>query len=193
MPRITAIMNAYGRPEQFMAQKNAILRQSIRPKEIMVWQNSHKLSAEFKPAWFGGTTRAQSNYNLGVWPRFAYALNARTEYICIFDDDTIPGRNWFQNCINTLKTHDGLLGTAGVIFKTDQAYKPFNMLAGDDPMTNRLELISWVTPGSFEGMAEHVLVGTSSCRFSCDRWRRHALQLRAAEAWNQYLLPSPHR
>ena len=133
MVRITAIMNAFGRPNQFMKQKNAILRQSIRPKEIMVWQNSHKSAAAFKPAWFGGTTRAQSNYNLGVWSRFAYALNARTEFICVFDDDTIPGRNWFQNCIDTLKTHDGLLGTAGVIFKTSQTYKPFDYVGWRRP------------------------------------------------------------
>jgi hypothetical protein len=44
------------------------------------------------------TTSAFCNRNLGVWSRFAYALNAKTKYVCVFDDDTIPGNNWLKNC-----------------------------------------------------------------------------------------------
>ena len=54
------------------------------------------------------------NDNLGVWARFAYALNANTEYVCVFDDDTIPGIRWFENCLKTMETNHGLLGTRGV-------------------------------------------------------------------------------
>ena len=59
-------------------------------------------------------TSAFCNKNLGVWARFAYAINADTEYICVFDDDTIPGKKWFENCLETMKTHRGLLGCRGV-------------------------------------------------------------------------------
>ena len=44
-----------------------------------------------------------SNYNYGVWARFAYALNARTDYVCVLDDDTIPGNRWLGNCLNTYR------------------------------------------------------------------------------------------
>jgi hypothetical protein len=40
------------------------------------------------------TDSAYSNYNFGVWARFAFALNATTKYVCVFDDDTLPGKKW---------------------------------------------------------------------------------------------------
>jgi hypothetical protein len=58
-----------------------------------------------------------SSYNFGVWGRFALGLLANTKYICIFDDDTIPGSKWFQNCYETIMQVNGLLGTIGVLFK----------------------------------------------------------------------------
>jgi hypothetical protein len=47
--------------------------------------------------------------------RFALALMAPTEFVAIFDDDTIPGRDWFANCLETMRTTPGILGTAGLI------------------------------------------------------------------------------
>ena len=32
---------------------------------------------------------------------FAAALLADTEYIAIYDDDTIPGKQWHSNCLKT--------------------------------------------------------------------------------------------
>jgi hypothetical protein len=45
------------------------------------------------------------------------ALLANTEYVCIFDDDTIPGKRWFENYLSTIKQYNGLLGTVDVLFK----------------------------------------------------------------------------
>jgi hypothetical protein len=61
-------------------------------------------------------TTASSNKNLGVWARFAFALNAKTEYICVFDDDTIPGPKWLENCLDSMKIREGLYGTIGIKF-----------------------------------------------------------------------------
>ena len=44
------------------------------------------------------------------------ALNSRNEFICVFDDDTIPGKNWIKNCLQTLEKQNGLLGARGVRF-----------------------------------------------------------------------------
>jgi hypothetical protein len=52
-----------------------------------------------------------------VWARFAHALNARTDYVCVIDDDTIPGDMWIENCLDTYETHPGLLGTIGLRFQ----------------------------------------------------------------------------
>jgi hypothetical protein len=43
-------------------------------------------------------------------------LEFNTEYVCIFDDDTIPGPRWFENCLETIDRYHGLVGAAGVVF-----------------------------------------------------------------------------
>jgi cellulose synthase/poly-beta-1,6-N-acetylglucosamine synthase-like glycosyltransferase len=34
----------------------------------------------------------------------------------IFDDDTIPGSRWLENCLETMKTNEGLLGSVGLLY-----------------------------------------------------------------------------
>ena len=127
---ITAILNGYKRPQFLQEQIDAIKNQSIPPSEIMLWQN---LSEGFDTEITKNLTTVVSNTNLGVWARFAFALNAKTEYICIFDDDTIPGSMWFENCLNTMKSHEGLLGTIGLIYDTPNAYRPNTRYGWDGP------------------------------------------------------------
>lgn len=111
---ITVILNVYKRLNHFDNQLAAIKAQSIKPDEIIVWQNGSseneniKLDNEIKHIY--------SKYNFGVWARFSAALNSKNEYVCIFDDDTIPGINWLKNCIKTINQTNGLLGSRGVRF-----------------------------------------------------------------------------
>jgi GT2 family glycosyltransferase len=121
MSEITVILNGFKRPQFLKEQVEAIKNQTIKPKEIMLWQNN---SEGFDKDLTDTLTTSTCNKNLGVWARFAYALNAKTEYICIFDDDTIPGDMWFENCLETMKTHEGLLGTVGLIYDTPHSYRP---------------------------------------------------------------------
>ena len=110
---ITVVLNGYKRGAHLKTQLDAIKRQSVQPKEILLWQN---LGEDFKPELTSQTTHASCNKNLGVWARFAFAFMARNPYVCIFDDDTIPGRRWLENCMETMKTHEGLLGTVGLLY-----------------------------------------------------------------------------
>lgn len=121
MSEITVILNGFKRPQFLKEQVEAIKNQTIKPKEIMLWQNN---SEGFDKELTDTLTTSTCNKNLGVWARFAYALNAKTEYICIFDDDTIPGDMWFENCLETMKTYEGLLGTVGLIYDTPHSYRP---------------------------------------------------------------------
>lgn len=118
---ITVVLNGYKRPQYLKLQLDAINCQTIKPAEIMLWQNA---GDEFDYELTNRIIHSKNNYNFGVWARFAYALNARTEYVCIFDDDTIPGNRWLENCLNTIKTHNGLLGTIGVIHLSGESYMP---------------------------------------------------------------------
>jgi hypothetical protein len=115
---ISVVLNCYKRPHALNDQYQALLNQSLKPKNIFIWQNKGDFD-NFKPLndqVANNCVTAISNANFGVWARFAYALNCRTKYVCVFDDDTIPGSRWLENCYNTIQTHEGLLGTIGVIF-----------------------------------------------------------------------------
>lgn len=112
---ITVVLNGYKR-QNLREQVEAIKRQSVPVQEIFYWQNTVP-GFNYDEETYSELNAALSNYNYGVWARFAYALNARTDYVCVFDDDTIPGTRWLENCLNTYETHPGLLGGIGLRFK----------------------------------------------------------------------------
>ena len=120
---ISVILNAYRRDANLEEQFKAIANQTVQPKNILIWQNFHpETYNKFPENIKDNCITSVCNTNLGVWARFAYALNAKTKYICIFDDDTIPGSKWLENCLNTIQTHRGLLGTRGIIFQNQYSY-----------------------------------------------------------------------
>jgi hypothetical protein len=127
---ISVVLNAYKRTEYLESQIEALLNQTVKPKQIYVWQNAgSKVSANLKEK----VTFVECNKNLGVWARFAFALNVDTPYVCLFDDDTIPGKKWFENCLDTLSKTEGLLGTRGVRFLSKNRYFPFISFGWDSP------------------------------------------------------------
>ncbi len=127
---ISVILNAYKRTEHLECQLEAVRQQTVRPEKIYVWQNAGGVIPDYLKSQF---ILAECNENLGVWSRFAYALNADTEYICVLDDDTIPGPKWFENCLKTMETHEGLLGTRGLRFLSPKCYHPFQSFGWDEP------------------------------------------------------------
>lgn len=140
MSNVTILLNGYLRPEFLTHQVEAIKRQTIQPREIMLWQNS---SEGFDTTITNTFTTTISNKNFGVWARFAYALNAKTEYVCVLDDDTMPGSMWIENCLETMKTHEGLLGTIGLIFSSPFSYNPHIRRGWDCPNeeTTRVDIV----------------------------------------------------
>lgn len=96
MSTITVVLTKYKRLHLFQEQLEAINSQSIAPTEILVCDNSVD--------------------NLGVWARFALALNAKSDFVCVIDDDTIPGNQWLENCMTQMEIQEGLYGTCGYIF-----------------------------------------------------------------------------
>ena len=137
---VTVVLNGYKRGQHLAQQLEAVKKQTLRPKEIMLWQNAGE---DFDPQIAGKTTWASCNKNFGVWARFAYALNAKTEYICVFDDDTIPGKRWLENCHKTIQEYEGLLGTIGVIYHTPNSYHPMNRVGWAEPneKTERVDIV----------------------------------------------------
>tara|TARA_Y100000034_G_C6897117_1_gene413839 strand:+ start:449 stop:1222 length:774 start_codon:yes stop_codon:yes gene_type:complete len=113
---VTVILNGYKRKNQLTEQLEALNNSTVKPDEILLWYNNPEDDSLINYDVMSSTPTALCNYNFGVWARFAFALNAQNEYICVFDDDTIPGKKWLENCIETMKTHEGLLGSVGLLY-----------------------------------------------------------------------------
>lgn len=118
-PKISVVLNVFKRSKYFKQQLESIKVQSITPFEILVWENGQEQVPE---SLRDGLVISRSNYNFGVWARFAYALNCTGDYICILDDDTIPGTRWLENCYQTIVETPGLLGTRGLVFQNPLSY-----------------------------------------------------------------------
>lgn len=112
---ITVILNGFRRPHTLKQQYDAIKNQTVGDTKIILWANSIQDSIDqYPPEVVSQCESVMSNSNFGVWGRFSIALNASTEYVTVIDDDTIPGPKWFENCLNTMNTHEGVLTTRGI-------------------------------------------------------------------------------
>jgi len=116
---ISVIINVYKRPHMLEKQIEAIKKQSIPilSENIHVWYNNgdvpYQLPADKK------INTYQCSWNTKFWGRFTIPLLVKTEFVAIFDDDIIPEKDWFKNCLNTIKNPltNGIIGGSGVILK----------------------------------------------------------------------------
>jgi len=120
---ITAILTVYKRPIAYLEEQiQALKNQTIPPNDIWIWYNKPENKAHEDLTKFG-LKIIYSSYNFKFHGRFALALLAKTKYVAIFDDDTIPGIKWFENCLDTIDNgYDGILGTTGVILNNNDSY-----------------------------------------------------------------------
>lgn len=124
---ITAILTCYKRPHLLKEQIEALRNQSVPPKEIWVWINEpekHDFDYEkIKMNIYAPDVKIfDCNHNWKFYGRFAAALLVDTEYVAIFDDDTIPGKDWLSNCLQTMSIREGILGGVGCILPGDRYY-----------------------------------------------------------------------
>lgn len=151
---ITVILNAYRRPKTLQLQINSLLNQSIKPDQIWLWQNYH-------PDWdssvlvnnlsFTGIDRhVMSNHNWKYLGRFSLAMLAQTEFVALFDDDTIPGPGWFKNCLDTItSTPNTVIGGVGLIHNNTTEYMNHSRVGwpSNNTDTKKVDLIghAWFT------------------------------------------------
>lgn len=126
---ITVVLNVYKRPQNLQKQIDAIKNQTIKPKEIWVWQNcsndqgAPQMESEYRVLGLSGIDKwITSNHNWKFIGRFAMAQMAQTKFVAVFDDDTIPGPRWFENCLQTFQTNPGILGGIGIVLHSDDNY-----------------------------------------------------------------------
>jgi hypothetical protein len=115
-PTIAVVQTTYKRAHRFQAQHNAIKAQTVPIAERFVFSNTPEVESRLILPSSIEATHVVCNRNLGVWPRFLLAMECKSEFVCIFDDDTVPGSNWLKNCLDTFSKQEALIGSAGVVF-----------------------------------------------------------------------------
>lgn len=131
---IGVVLGHFRRPENIQKQLSAVYGQTVMPADVRIWYNNglkHKDPVPNALNYFEDVSGTFSFNNAGVWARFAYALTLNTEFIAIFDDDTIPGKNWFKHCLNSMEEKEGIYGSNGVLLTEapsyDYIYKMINL------------------------------------------------------------------
>jgi hypothetical protein len=140
---VTAIINGYKRPTNVDDIIISLLNQTIPVSAIYVWWNDAASAKTLRYAHL--VQQVISDTNFGVWARFAFALNATTDHLVIFDDDTIPGHEWIENCLE--HCHLGLLGTIGLIYNDKTTYMNHTRIGWANPNSSavRVDIVghSW--------------------------------------------------
>jgi GT2 family glycosyltransferase len=122
---IVAVLSIYRRPQYFKEQVESLLNQTILPMEIFIWINKHEDNVDFVETelegilnsfHFEGFRVIKNDFNWKFHGRYSIAQMAQSEYVCVLDDDTIPGNQWFENCIKSMKLKNGLMGSIGEIY-----------------------------------------------------------------------------
>lgn len=122
---ITVILNVYKRPHTLEKQIEAIKAQTVPIPDENIWIWYNKSDVTQPPPKNSKHRTFRCNQNTKFHGRFAAAMLAQTEYVAMFDDDVLPGKNWFKNCLNAYESGvDWLLGGSGVLLSNTVAYNP---------------------------------------------------------------------
>ena len=142
---VSVILNVYKRPHTLEQQIQAIKDQSIEVKSenIHVWYNKSDVG-QYLPKDKEIKTYT-CNWNTKFFGRFTVPLLLKTPYVAMFDDDTIPQKDWLKNCLETIENPEtnGILGGSGVIIK-GKSYLPFDKIGWNGEQLNKTKRVDLV-------------------------------------------------
>jgi hypothetical protein len=150
-PKVSVILTAWLRPQYLEEQVERVLGQTVTPHEIVLWYNKppkamglveRKQHVSFKND--RHVKKIICDYNFGIIPRFTLASALEGEYVCILDDDTIPGHRWFENCLHYVDIEGVICGTIGLRFLSKASLKTQKPRMGWEGMNQTLEFVDLV-------------------------------------------------
>ncbi len=140
---VSVVLTTYKKPEALEKQLNALCNQSLRPKEIFLFQDwiDESYSISYKETLLSRFDKVKiCTENQGVWKRFEFARSeCNGKYVCIFDDDTIPGERWLENCFVNMLEKEGVYGTVGIVVDdyTKYPFAGFTRVGWHNPYQKR--------------------------------------------------------
>lgn len=145
---VSVVLNVFKRSANYETQLAAIAAQTHPVTEILVWENGYD---SVDPSF--ANVHARSSKNLGVWARFAFALNATSDFIWMIDDDSIPGPEWLASALDAHYQTGGLIGSRGLRFRTPDSYTLYDEFGPNNPNSDIVEVDivghNWIFPKSW--------------------------------------------
>ncbi len=150
-PKISVILTAWLRPRNLEEQVERVVKQTVAPLEIVLWYNKPPdalgLFERKQLVRFRNHERVKKiicDHNFGIIPRFTLAACLEGDYVCIFDDDTLPGERWFENCLNYVDGEKVICGTIGLRFLSKTEPKTQKPRMGWEGKNSSLEFVDLV-------------------------------------------------
>ncbi|KAA6220582.1 glycosyltransferase family 2 protein [Campylobacter sp. LR185c] len=125
---ISVVLNLYKRPHALTNQLKAIQAQSLKPREIILYQDGVFEGIEIPKNIKNEFDLIEiSKENKGVWARFDFAKRkANSKFVCVFDDDIIPGCDFLANCFVQMQKKEGCYGACGTILNVPEDHHVHN-------------------------------------------------------------------
>lgn len=109
-----AVITVYKREKYLEEQLNAIQNQSLPPTKIVIIQNEKHFEIDKNILIKFNIELITSSIN-SLYTRWIISYLFNSEYVCVFDDDVIPGVKWIENCIRASRQHNALVTCTGRI------------------------------------------------------------------------------
>jgi len=114
---ITVILTVWKR-DHVAEQIHALASQTKKPARVLIYQNESHFDIPLDIREKYDVSLIQSHdINFKFHGRFTLPLLCDTEYVAIFDDDTIPAPRWLENCLRASKKYNCIVGANGRTLK----------------------------------------------------------------------------
>lgn len=142
---ISVILNVYKRPHTLGKQINALRNQSVpvKAENIHIWYNYAGMAQPYPS--IPQIKTYVCNWNTKFYGRFTVPLMIQTPYVAMFDDDLVPQKDWFRNCLDTIENPatNGILGGSGVIIH-EKSYVPCHKIGWNEGHLDHTERVDLV-------------------------------------------------
>lgn len=141
----TAIITMWKRSDYLAEQLSAIKTQSFAPAEIIIILNENHISEQTIRDIGGPDIRIVRSDVNSLYSRWAIAYIAKGEYVCVFDDDIIPGSLWIENAMRASKQYNALVGPSGRIYSKNGKHGYYKLVVPAENWSDKQTIDCGVT------------------------------------------------
>lgn len=119
MKTVTVILNGYNRKHSLKRQIESLKTQSYPIHRIVYFTLKTDYQEDYEYLNANKVEIIEYSHNYGVYGRFSIAMNFKSDYIYIMDDDIIPGSNFIKTCVECANITPGIYGCSGLRKRKD--------------------------------------------------------------------------